>query len=127
MQMEKERVHYEVHQNCLVVYVTDDLDHHAVLQLREYSDRLIEAGNIRHIIFDFTDVGFMDSSGIGLIMGRYKKVMFLGGRAAVTNVGDVVNRIFTLSGLYQIIERYDTVADALQGMKGSRLQKEKDS
>ena len=117
MQMEKERVHYEVHQNCLVVYVTDDLDHHAVLQLREYSDRLIEAGNIRHIIFDFTDVGFMDSSGIGLIMGRYKKVMFLGGRAAVTNVGDVVNRIFTLSGLYQIIERYDTVADALQGMK----------
>ena len=120
MQMEKERVHYEVHQNCLVVYVTDDLDHHAVLQLREYSDRLIEAGNIRHIIFDFTDVGFMDSSGIGLIMGRYKKVMFLGGRAAVTNVGDVVNRIFTLSGLYQIIERYDTVADALQGMKSRR-------
>ena len=120
MQMEKERVHYEVHQNCLVVYVTDDLDHHAVLQLREYSERLIEAGNIRHIIFDFTDVGFMDSSGIGLIMGRYKKVMFLGGRAAVTNVGDVVNRIFTLSGLYQIIERYDTVADALQGMKSRR-------
>ncbi len=120
MQMEKERVHYEVHQNCLVVYVTDDLDHHAVMQLREYSDRLIEAGNIRHIIFDFTDVGFMDSSGIGLIMGRYKKVMFLGGRAAVTNVGDVVNRIFTLSGLYQIIERYDTVADALQGMKSRR-------
>ena len=120
MQMEKERVHYEVHQNCLVVYVTDDLDHHAVLQLREYSDRLIEAGNIRHIIFDFTDVGFMDSSGIGLIMGRYKKVMFLGGRAAATNVGDVVNRIFTLSGLYQIIERYDTVADALQGMKSRR-------
>ena len=120
MQMEKERVHYEVHQNCLVVYVTDDLDHHAVLQLREYSDRLIEAGNIRHIIFDFTDVGFMDSSGIGLIMGRYKKVMFLGGRAAVTNVGDVVNRIFTRSGLYQIIERYDTVADALQGMKSRR-------
>ena len=123
MQIEKERVHYEVHQNCLVVYVTDDLDHHAVLQLREYSDRLIEAGNIKHIIFDFTDVGFMDSSGIGLIMGRYKKVMFLGGRAAVTNVGDVVNRIFSLSGLYQIIERYDTVADALQGMKSSRMEK----
>ncbi len=124
MQLERERVHYEVHQNCLVVYVSDDLDHHAVLKLREYSDRLIEAGNVKHIIFDFTDVGFMDSSGIGLIMGRYKKVMFLGGRAAVTNVGEVVNRIFTLSGLYQIIERYDTVADALEGMKHSRRQAE---
>lgn len=120
MQMEQKMVHYELHRNCLVIYVTDDLDHHTVTKLREYSDRLIEAGNIKHIIFDFTDVGFMDSSGIGLIMGRYKKVMFLGGRAAVSNVGEVVNRIFSLSGLYQIIERYDTVAEALEAMKTKR-------
>lgn len=123
--MEKRLVHYELHQNCLVIYITDDLDHHTVTQLREYSDRLIEAGNMKHIIFDFTDVGFMDSSGIGLIMGRYKKVMFLGGRAAVTNVGEVVNRIFSLSGLYQIIERYDTVEDALEGLQKSRREGEK--
>ena len=120
MQMEQNMVHYELHRNCLLIYVTDDLDHHTVTKLREYSDRLIEAGNIKHIIFDFTDVGFMDSSGIGLIMGRYKKVMFLGGRAAVSNVGEVVNRIFSLSGLYQIIERYDTVAEALEAMKTKR-------
>lgn len=122
--MEQERVHYELYQNCLVIYVTDDLDHHTVKQLREYSDRLIEAGNMKHIIFDFTNVGFMDSSGIGLIMGRYKKVMFLGGRAAVTNVGKVVNRIFTLSGLYQIIEKYDTVQEAVQNLLRSRREGE---
>ena len=46
MQTKMSAAHYELHQNCLVVYVTDDLDHHAVTQLREYSDRLIEAGNI---------------------------------------------------------------------------------
>ena len=124
VQMEQERVHYELYQNCLVIYVTDDLDHHTVKQLREYSDRLIEAGNMKHIIFDFTNVGFMDSSGIGLIMGRYKKVMFLGGRAAVTNVGEVVNRIFTLSGLYQIIEKYDTVQEAVQNLLRSRREGE---
>ena len=122
--MEQERVHYELYQNCLVIYVTDDLDHHTVKQLRKYSDRLIEAGNMKHIIFDFTNVGFMDSSGIGLIMGRYKKVMFLGGRAAVTNVGEVVNRIFTLSGLYQIIEKYDTVQEAVQNLLRSRREGE---
>ena len=122
--MEQERVHYELYQNCLVIYVTDDLDHHTVKQLREYSDRLIEAGNMKHIIFDFTNVGFMDSSGIGLIMGRYKKVMFLGGRAAVTNVGEVVNRIFTLSGLYQTIEKYDTVQEAVQNLLRSRREGE---
>lgn len=121
MQTKMNAAHYELHQNCLVIYVTDDLDHHAVTQLREYSDRLIDAGNIKHIIFDFTEVGFMDSSGIGLIMGRYKKVMFLGGRAAVTNVGEVVNRIFSLSGLYQIIERYDTVPEALEELQKSRI------
>ncbi len=108
---------YELRGNCLVIYITQDLDHHAVVGLREYSDRLIESGNIKHIIFDFAHVDFMDSSGIGLIMGRYKKVMFLGGKAAVTNVGEVVNRIFGLSGLYQIIEKYDTVDEAVEGLQ----------
>lgn len=112
-----EKLHYELRGNCLVIYITDDLDHHAVTYLRDYSDRLIEVGNIRHIIFDFSHVGFMDSSGIGLIMGRYKRVMFLGGKAAVTNVGEVVNRIFGLSGLYRIIEKYDTVDEAIEGLQ----------
>lgn len=114
MQKNSKMVHYEVIQNCLVIYISNDLDHHTVTLLRDYSDRLIEAGNIRHIVFDFTDVDFMDSSGIGLIMGRYKKVMFLGGKAAVSHVGEMVNRIFGLSGLYKIIEKYDTAKDAVE-------------
>lgn len=112
METEKKTRHLK-RGNCLVIFVTDELDHHIVKELRGYSDRLIEEGKIKHIIFDFTGVGFMDSSGIGLIMGRYKKVMFLGGRAAVCNVGHTVNRIFTMSGLYQIIEKYDNVEEAL--------------
>lgn len=117
MQANKGLQHYELRKNCLIIYITDDLDHHTVTKLREESDKLIETGDVRHIIFDFSDVGFMDSSGIGLIMGRYKKVMFLGGRAAVTNVGEAVNRIFSLSGLYKIIEKYDSVSDALEGLQ----------
>ena len=45
-------------------------------------------------------------------MGRYKKVMFIGGKAAVTNVGKTVDRIFKVSGLYKIIEKYDTIQEA---------------
>ena len=116
MQKNSKMVHYEVIQNCLVIYISNDLDHHTVTLLRDYSDRLIEAGNIRHIVFDFTD-----SSGIGLIMGRYKKVMFLGGKAAVSHVGEMVNRIFGLSGLYKIIEKYDTAKDAVEALtKGGK-------
>ena len=100
--------------NCLVFFLTDDLDHHMAKGFREISDTLIENEQVKNIIFDFKDVGFMDSSGIGMLMGRYKKVMFSGGRAAVTNVGEVVNRIFLLSGLYKIIDKYDTVDEALE-------------
>lgn len=109
--------HYEIYKNCLIVYITQDLDHHAVKFLRERSDRLIEAGDVKHIVFDFQDVGFMDSSGIGLIMGRYKKVMFLGGRACVSNVGNVVDKIFRVSGLYKIIEKYNTPEDAIRALE----------
>ncbi len=109
--------HYELYKNCLVIYITQDLDHHAVLSLRERSDRLIEAGDVKHVIFDFKDTGFMDSSGIGLLMGRYKKVMFIGGRACVTNVGSAVDRIFKISGLYKIIEKYDTPEDAIKALE----------
>lgn len=112
----EEMVHYELCGQCLVIYVKDDLDHHVVNYLRERSDRLIQAGNVKHIIFDFTNVDFMDSSGIGLIMGRYKKVMFLGGKAAVTNVGINVDRIFQMSGLYKIIEKYDTPDQAIHAL-----------
>lgn len=115
-QAEKGMIHYEIRRNCLIVYVTQELDHHAVTSLREQSDKLIDAGNVRHIIFDFQDVDFMDSSGIGLIMGRYKRVMFRGGSAAVSHVGEEVERIFRLSGLYKIIEKYTTPEEAVQGL-----------
>ena len=106
-------LHYEIQGDSLIIYIKDELDHHAVTYLRETSDRLIEAGNVKNIVFDFKDVSFMDSSGIGLIMWRYKKVMFIGGKAAVTNVGNAVDRIFKISGLYKIIEKYDTIQDAM--------------
>lgn len=110
------QLHYEICGKCLIIYINQELDHHAVSYLRESSDRLIEAGNVLHIIFDFKDVDFMDSSGIGLIMGRYKKVIFLGGKAAVTNVGGNVDRIFRMTGLYKIIEKYPTPDDAIKSL-----------
>ncbi|MCR5792950.1 MAG: anti-sigma F factor antagonist [Lachnospiraceae bacterium] len=98
---------------CLVIEVRKDLDHHNATELRRYSDRLIEREGIRHIIFDFSEVNFMDSSGIGMIMGRYKRVIFTGGKVAVTSVSDSVDRILKLSGLYKIIEKYETVEEAI--------------
>lgn len=103
---------FEVADHCLIIKLNSDLDHHCALDIREKSDRLIDKGNIKNIIFDFKGTNFMDSSGIGVIMGRYKKVIFIGGKVAVTNVNDSVNRIFKISGLYKIIEKYESIKDA---------------
>lgn len=108
--------HFELAGKCLVIRLDQELDHHIALNIREKADKMIERGNVKNIIFDFEKSGFMDSSGIGVIMGRYKKVIFTGGKVSVTNVNAVIDRIFRLSGLYKIIEKYETIQDALKAM-----------
>ncbi len=105
---------FEIVNRCLVVKLLEDLDHHNAVSIREQSDKLITGKNIKDIIFDFTGSEFMDSSGIGVIMGRYKKVIFTGGKVAVTGVNHSVDRIFRLSGLYKIIHKFETIDDAVK-------------
>ncbi|MFA9464259.1 MAG: anti-sigma F factor antagonist [Velocimicrobium sp.] len=114
--MSETETNFEIMEQCLVIYMQDELDHHKALVLRKGFDKLIDRENIRHIIFDFQGVDFMDSSGIGMIMGRYKKVIFVGGKVAVTSVNSSVDRIFRLSGLYKIIEKHNTVKEALEAL-----------
>jgi len=103
---------FEIDKRCLIIRLNGELDHHNAISIREKADRLIDRNNIKHIIFDFQGAGFMDSAGIGVIMGRYKKVIFIGGKIVVANVNTSVDRIFKLSGLYKIIEKFDTVEAA---------------
>ena len=105
---------FEIVNKCLIIKLMEELDHHNALTIREQSDKLISGKNIRDIVFDFTGSDFMDSSGIGVIMGRYKKIIFTGGKVAVTGVNQSVDRIFRLSGLYKIIHKFNTIEDAVK-------------
>lgn len=114
-QMRKEEgATYRVKNHCLIVELGSDLDHHVSIQVKEHSDSIIKAQNIRHVIFDFSRSSFMDSSGIGVIMGRYKQVKFTGGTLAVTGITPPVDRILKISGLYKIIDKYETIKDAMK-------------
>lgn len=104
---------FEIVNRCLIIKLLEELDHHNALSVREQSDKLITGRNIKDIIFDFTGSEFMDSSGIGVIMGRYKKIIFSGGKVAVTGVNKSIDRIFRLSGLYKIIHKFETIEDAV--------------
>lgn len=113
----KEEARFEISGRCLIIMLNEELDHHNAIQIREKADRIIERNHIKHIIFDFSGSSFMDSAGIGVIMGRYKKVIFIGGKIAVASVNSAVDRIFRLSGLYKIIEKYDSVETALNHLE----------
>lgn len=91
----------------LRIRVPKELDHHNAEIIRKEADRYIDRENIHSIIFDFEDTEFMDSSGIGTIMGRYKKVKLTGGDVIAVHINERIERIFLLSGLNKIVKTYD--------------------
>lgn len=93
--------------NYLVVKVPEELDHHQAAYVRQYVDKYLLDEGIEHIIFDFEHTQFMDSSGIGMIVGRYKKVSCFGGKILIANAGERVRKILLLSGLADMIEWID--------------------
>lgn len=109
---------FEIRNRILIIHMKEDLDHHNALFIREHADKKLVTTNVQSVIFDFSKVTFMDSSGIGVILGRYKKIRLLGsGRLAVTGVSDSINRILLMSGLYSIVEKYQNIKEAIKGME----------
>ena len=92
----------ETKDNLIIVRLNGDLDHHIAREIKDEVDGLIVLKRINRIAFDFRNVSFMDSSGIGLIMGRYKKIKAMEGEIFVCNLGITIQRIFKLSGLFKI-------------------------
>ena len=87
----------------IVFKITEEIDDHSVQMIRRRVDDEIERDMPRKIVFDFDSVTFMDSAGIGLVLGRYKFVNILGGKLEVTNLTQSVKRIFEMSGLLRLI------------------------
>lgn len=80
-----------------------DLDHHGAKAVREELDRIIEHSQPELLILDFENVGFMDSSGVGLIIGRMKSLRAAGGELLVKNASKQITEILELSGLSAIL------------------------
>ena len=76
-------------------------------RLKMEADHLIDREHIRYIIFDFADTSFMDSSGIGVIMGRYKKVYMMGGEVWAVHTSERMKKILTMSGVMKIMQLYE--------------------
>ena len=95
---------FQVEENCLTVFMPGEIDHRQAEEIRTEADRLIERKHIKHVIFDFSKTEFMDSSGIGVMMGRYRKMQRLGGDVWAANVSRRMRKILTMSGVLKIIQ-----------------------
>lgn len=98
---------------CLIVRVNGDLDHYRADEIRKETDFYLYRGNIKYVIFDMEGVDFCDSSGIGLVMGRYKKVRLIQGTVALVQVGHAASKIFKAAGVYRVIDSFATTNQAL--------------
>ena len=104
--------------DTLVVSIGGELDHHTAEAIRDQMDKLLDDPTIKNMVIDAGNLSFMDSSGIGVFIGRYKKISRRGGCMAVANINNHIDKIFELSGLYKIIKAYSSVQDALDDIKG---------
>ncbi len=107
---------YEMIDNTLIIKFDGELDHHVAESIRTELDDTIIQHRVRNLVFDLSGMGFMDSSGIGVIIGRYKNIAKLGGKVSVINVADKIDKIFNLAGLYSIINKHNNKRDALNHM-----------
>ncbi len=96
------QIHYDTETGKLHVQLDGEIDHHSSNALRAEVDAAIYAHLPRTLVLDFGAVSFMDSSGIGLIMGRYKIMQPLGGEIILANPAPHISRVLRLAGMERL-------------------------
>ena len=110
--MEQEEL-FKVREETLIISLPEELDHYTAGVIRE-TDGFFNSRRIRDVIFDYQNTYFMDSSGIGLVMGRYREVRYLNGNIYIVGVNDKISRILEISGLYRVAKISKNVLEALK-------------
>lgn len=92
-------VQLERREGELIARLSGELDHHSARSLREQVDAAVEQSSVRRLQLDFQGVTFMDSSGVGLVMGRYRLMHTLGGTLAVSGTSERIRQMMRMAGL----------------------------
>ena len=102
-------IEYLKESRTLILKIDGEIDHHSCEQIKKEADYEIQKNAPKKLVFDFKNVNFMDSSGIGLIIGRYKYLLRIGGETEIINVNKEVKRILDMSGIFKIIPIFEEV------------------
>ena len=96
-------VTYDNKDRLLKLQITEEIDHYMADKIRNRADFEIQKYMPKRVEMDFKKVSFMDSAGIGLILGRYKLTKMLGGNLSLSNVTPSVKKVLEMSGILKII------------------------
>lgn len=96
-------VQIEVGDEMVTAFLSGELDHHNVSGIREEIDNAVVQSNTKHLALDFRGVTFMDSSGIGLVMGRYKLLEEQGGAVELTNLPAPLKKVMRVAGMDKLV------------------------
>lgn len=90
-------------ESTITAAITGEIDHHSSRWLRMDIDTAINDYNPKVLRLDFKDVTFMDSSGVGLVMGRYKNMKQIGGKVELINMPEYIERVMSLAGMDKLL------------------------
>jgi stage II sporulation protein AA (anti-sigma F factor antagonist) len=107
------RVDMETVHGVLIVRLEGELDHHTADMLRTNIEKKLAEEPVQHILLSLAHLHFMDSSGLGVILGRYKKISARGGDMVICSINPVIYRLFELSGLFKILKIKESEQEAL--------------
>ncbi|PPA71311.1 anti-sigma F factor antagonist [Jeotgalibacillus proteolyticus] len=96
-------VQAEIKKDVLLLRMQGELDHHATEKIREELLNLMDEHDIHHLVLNLSELEFMDSSGLGLMLGRYKHLQKKNGSMIVCAISEPVKRLFEMSGLFRIM------------------------
>lgn len=94
---------YAIIENYLMIRMPEEVDHHRAVLISRTADDYIAHSKVVNIVFDFEDTKFMDSSGIGVIMGRYKKISCFGGKVFAINASRRIKQLLAVSGMHKLV------------------------
>jgi stage II sporulation protein AA (anti-sigma F factor antagonist) len=111
-------IEFSNEKSALIMKIEGEIDHRYATRIRREADREIVTYPEKTFIIDLSLVTFMDSSAIGVIIGRYKLVKSFGSQVLIVSCNDSVGKILNMSGIKKIIKIYNTLPDALNNIPG---------
>lgn len=104
-------INFLLKNNKLYAKIIGELDHHSAVEIREQIDGKVLSDGVSTLIFDLSELVFMDSSGIGVIIGRYKLMKSIGGEVYIVSSNKTINKLLLISGVPDIIKIADSVSE----------------